>query len=526
MNKPEPTPSNQPIDDIKPKDPQNVVDLNQSSATSAPLNSTPVEPTPSSPLPPPPPPSPPVEQQPSVAAVQTAIVQVSQLVPETPSKPVEIETTGNVISGKAKLARLLGKNGYNPDSMPDKDTIDQSSYGKPKSWTQHADATAQSTTNNAPTVETSSMYVTTPASSASTGPISSEAKDQEVMSVVSADASSSASESSVNQTEKTVTTQVDTTNVQIEALKSELASQTKWEAVRLQEAVRAQMLEDKKDHAKQLATIEQGHTVELDKMRESAHANLLVALEEQKSTMTKEFEAVVTTRVDEMLKEKEEDLRREIKVEFTEGEMNLSTERQESLQSSQAKVGALSSRFGEVVEHGVRMKDAAKRISNAYVYNQVIIQGQKLTQLEDEGLAQLVTAEQSPNPVSSLEELRSDLKSVAKHGMAAAVVPSAKVGSVWAHALATVFSALKVPVDFRADGRKEPKSDEERIRLAQWAVDEGDLQTAVKALEETSGLARDVVSDWLKQAKHRLIALQAADVLMADAIIAQVSLMK
>lgn len=50
-------------------------------------------------------------------------------------------------------------------------------------------------------------------------------------------------------------------------------------------------------------------------------------------------------------------------------------------------------------------------------------------------------------PIKSPEALRADFASVAKHSLAAAYVPEHRRGSMWAHALATAFTKLKIPVD-------------------------------------------------------------------------------
>lgn len=331
------------------------------------------------------------------------------------------------------------------------------------------------------------------------------------------------------------------------ALRSELASQTKWEAVRLQEAVRAQMVEDKKANAKELAALQQRHVDVVDKVRADALVDTQRQLSEQRAALQKQFEAERETKVSQLLGEREDQLKQDLHRLYSDRAIGEAGNREQALQEAQAKVGVLSDRFDTVVAHGHKMKVAAKRISRAFLYRQAIANGESASVVgllhasgsnnrhdgdddDDDRLVRLVTSppslKASDKPVPSVDDLRDDLKSVAKHGLAAAVVPPTKVGSVWAHALAAAFSRLKVPVDFRADGRAQPQTDEERIRLAQWAANDGDLYTAVSALEKTSGLAKDVVKDWVEQAKRRLAATQAADVLMADAIIAQAALMK
>lgn len=542
------------IGDVTPKQPDNVIDLENPSTTiittTAPTIPAQVE-----------------SQQPTTMKIDepkeendVVYAQVATNVNEDKEEDVKEKDDGkgiNVISGKAKLARVLGKNGFDPNSVAGKSGMDRSAFGKPPGWTPPAtDATSgdakPKTKKTCPlkhSGSTASLPSSTPLPSSSTSSTPSADVPAVVKPLTSSSYASSALNSSPSGTPASPTVGAGSADVgrmeaQVEALRTELASQTKWEAVRLQEAVRSQMVEDKKANAKELAALQQRHVEAVDQVRSGALAETKRQLSEQRAALQKQFEAERETKVSQLLGEREDQLKQDLHLMYSDRAIGAAGGREQALQEAQAKVGALSDRFDSVVAHGHKMKVAAKRISRAFLYRQAIANGESASVVgllhasggdgskddDDDRLVRLVTSppslSKSDKLVPSVDDLRDDLKSVAKHGLAAAVVPPAKVGSVWAHALAAAFSRMKVPVDFRADGRAQPQTDEERIRLAQWAANDGDLYTAVTALEKTSGLAKDVVKDWVEQAKRRLAATQAADVLMADAIIAQVALMK
>lgn len=127
--------------------------------------------------------------------------------------------------------------------------------------------------------------------------------------------------------------------------------------------------------------------------------------------------------------------------------------------------------------------------------------------------------------VSSIDSLKEDFLHVSKRGLSVAMVPEGKTGTIWGHLLGAIFSRLKIPIDTREDAATAaPTTNEERIRRAERLLDEGDLGGAIVSLESLNGLSADIIKDWLSAAKARVAADLAAEVLLADAIIAQVAL--
>lgn len=334
-------------------------------------------------------------------------------------------------------------------------------------------------------------------------------------------------------TEGVVSKPLATTDGNVDMLRAELASQAKWEAVRLQEAVRSQMVEDKKIAAREAAELAYKHAEEVARVREQANAESRKLLSERTRELKEAYERDREKEVSKLLKSREEDLRNEIISEFTQNSEKMSTERHDQVTKADAEVKALSQRFQAVVDQTERVKEASKRASGAFLLREAI---RGCTPLSKDltaacGESELGKLVRKSIPESALqdgicseESLRKDFDKATKHGLSVAVVPENKTGSVWAHILGSIFSKLKVPVDMRAEGNVALTSNEKRIRYAKQLMEEGNIESAVETLDKVDGLAGEVLSDWVNAAKARIAAGLAGDVLLADAIISQLSL--
>ncbi len=103
---------------------------------------------------------------------------------------------------------------------------------------------------------------------------------------------------------------------EVHALRRDLENQAQWDAVRIQKAVYAQLLEDKKVAAKEAADMARKHAAALERVKDEALKNTEKVLE----IRTREIELRTAERRDRELKEmlaaREVTLRTELEVEF------------------------------------------------------------------------------------------------------------------------------------------------------------------------------------------------------------------
>ncbi|KAI0564812.1 inner membrane protein [Gracilaria domingensis] len=404
-----------------------------------------------------------------------------------------------VRSAKGKLARLLGKGDFEAAKVIGPDLVDDSEYMKPNLGS----APSISIFDSIPSTPELPVAGSTKALTTKTGP--------EEHSVIS--------EQHVNE---------------VEALRSEIRSQLKWEAVRLQEAVRSQMVEDKKIAAKEVSVITKKHSEELAKVREDAMTQAERILIERTRKIREEAEKQRDEELNKMLAEKEAELRHTLATEYAELRRNETEGRELALMAAEANVSAMSDRFNALVEQTEKAKDAARRASSAFMLHENIAScqpfGKLLQDASGSELGELVSASVPSSAMShgvlSIDSLKQDFKRASKRGLSAALVPENKQGTIWGHLLGSIFSRLKIPVDIRLASEEPPKTNEDRIRLAKNLLDDGNLGGAVATLGALDGLPKELMSDWVSDAKARIAAEQAAEVLLADAIIAQISLTK
>lgn len=416
-------------------------------------------------------------------------------------------------SGKKKLQRLLGKGDFDPDKVIGGDVIDDSVFKK------------------------QDRQITSPKSPSTVLPNSGEKFWGDSRGGGKSDGWSQKvrGESNAVGISSNESPMANGGSAEVDALKAELESQMRWEAVRLQEAVRSQMVEDKKIAARDAAEAEKRHGEELARVREE----VLAAAEKAWKQKTTEIQKKAAESRDEdvlrMLKKKEAEIREAIAVEYTDKERGESLERNKQLFEAKAAIETLMSRFDAVVAQTERAKEAARRTSSAFMLGEILALSRPLEEQlsEASGKSELgkLVAESIPENamkrgVSSFERLKEDFGFASQRGLSVAMVPEGRAGTIWGHMLGAIFSRLKIPVDSREDeSTLTPRTNEERIRRAELLVKEGDLSGAIVTLEGLNGLSADVMRDWVGAAKARVAAELAGRVLVADAIISQIALL-
>lgn len=398
-------------------------------------------------------------------------------------------------SGKEKLARLLGKGDFQADKVEGPDVVDDSVYRKPN----NAKLLGRQESRK-PAWKFGGKRTPSPG----TPRIGAKPAEE------------------------------DPAAGEMSALRSELESQMKWEGVRLQEAIRAQMVADKKIAAREAAEFAKKHSEELTRVREDAITNADKMLKEKSIELQAKADAQRDSDVARLVKVKEEEIRETLTLEFVDKERKKAVEREKALASAKAQVAALNDQFDSVVAQTERAKEAAKRTSVAFLLRESILASRPLASqvTEAAGRTELgkLVAESVPTAavmggVSSIDALKEDFRDASRHGLSVAMVPPEKTGTLWGHFLGALFSRLKIPIDRWDDTSNAPlSSNEERIRRAERLVSDGDLSNAILILDSLNGLSADIMKDWIGAAKARVAADLAAEVLLADAIITQVSL--
>lgn len=444
------------------------------------------------------------------------------------SAPVAtVDPVNRAMSGKEKIARLLGKGDFRASDVRSGDVVNDAEFRRPSSW-DDSGSTLEKPSSKSPVPHASrKSKMKAISSSVDSSPSSST--------TVTTTTSHSTPTSMVPTTKHALPAQNNPAAQEVDALRAELAGQAKWEAVRLQAAVQAQLVEDRKAAARDAAAVAARHAEELAVEKQHAAEALAKAVEDRGRVVEQRLLAERAAAVDLAVAQRESEVRDTVRAETIKEATVAVRGREEELCRLDARVKALDERFDRVVDAGLALREAGKRAAAAFVLREAVADGKgeglQVALAKAAGMSAMAKLAADHVPRRAVEEgvastrmLTEEFAPACRRGLAAAVVPEGRAGSIWAHVLGAVFSRMKVPVDVRLDGDGEARSNEDRIRLAKQLVDEGELSEAVRTLDGLSGLARQVMGEWMDKAKARLAAGLAAEVMMADAIVTQVGL--
>ena len=325
-------------------------------------------------------------------------------------------------------------------------------------------------------------------------------------------------------------TQVASLKSQIESLTAELESQTKWEAFRLQEALSAQAMLEKRDASRSAAELErkllQEKASAVAKVRQEAEKSYAKQLSNVKREMDEKF----ADRVQRTVQEKERQLRTTIKGELTTKAKEETDKRAEELGKIRGLLDALQKSYQNALEQRELAHKSSQLAATSFAMKEKVEEGDlsnaEIEKLLDTETGKAIRAALPLGAAPSNDELKTRFVAVGKEGRKAALLPEEKGGSVWAYVLAVIASKIKIGVDQLRLGKvpDEPKTNEERIRKAERLVAEGHLSEGIAILSSVNGFAGEIVADWLTEAKMRLAASQAAKLLQTDAVLTQIAL--
>lgn len=316
---------------------------------------------------------------------------------------------------------------------------------------------------------------------------------------------------------------------EVEALQAELKSQAKWDAVRLQEAVRAQSVTEKKIAAAELAAVTKKHKLELSKAQEKAMAEAQGLIDSKLKEMEAKMEKRRDAEVARLLKEREAELKVSLESEHLQRGRAAAGERERELLEMKASVDALHEDLDQSREHRKASQNASAVAASAFSLRDALedsapfaseLKAASKTSEIGALVAASIPVAASKDGLPTFKSLKDAFAPVALEGRKAALVPDSEVGSMWAHILASIVSRVKVAVD-RGNEPFVPFSDEERIRLAEKRINEGNLEGAVRSLSDLKGLPAGIFADWVALANARIAADVGAQALLADAIVTQ-----
>ncbi|GJD10027.1 MI [Galdieria sulphuraria] len=344
---------------------------------------------------------------------------------------------------------------------------------------------------------------------------------------------------------------------QIQQAIAQLEEQNRWEAFRIQEAVRAQALQDQQEWEKRKEEMEQYYSQKFLEEWKVIQQEMERRLEEQlkyghetiESQVREEMEDKLAKRSAEL--EEEYEQRRKALVEEMDARLRgiLEQERKNRLrmlENLQVQVRALRSQFMEN-SNFQHLSSYAHRISCIAYGLEGLLEGSRPFRKELERIKSIISEMSMKEPtradkVSDVEmlsylistipkeaaergipseaELIHRFHRILKHLRRAALIPEEKVSSLWSHMVAYVIAWLKIPERVLSEGNDA----ESKISRAEYYVTKHNLLQAVRELEGLNGLCADLASDWLSLARWRVTVQQAVQVSRAFVVLEEEAL--
>ena len=321
-------------------------------------------------------------------------------------------------------------------------------------------------------------------------------------------------------------------------LLTELEHRTQWEAVRISTAIRER---NQEENSRAQAIVEKALAVQSERFQR--------AMRNQKKKMEQELQIQGAKAAAEMKNKMEAQMHEIIQQERAAAEesekeavdnvtMSLSRKnaadseaRLESIRDLQLQIEALS----KVVQEDAHLKmksqqvhrvsqaalSLANRLDNSAPFKEEISVLREVA-VDDPVFAAAVgyippTA--SKTGVKTYGQLRAAFQELAPETRRAALLPS-DAGPLWIP-LAYIFDALK----FKPSGNVAGLSCEEILARAEYNLNKGELELAVKEVDNLDGLPAQVMVEWQGAAKERLSVEQALSIIKAHSanLVAQVN---
>lgn len=322
-------------------------------------------------------------------------------------------------------------------------------------------------------------------------------------------------------------------------LLTELEHRTQWEAVRLSTALRARASEERERAAlkiQEAMNVQHGRFQEaMQRQHQQFEGEMQVHVARATSQKQAEMEEQLNVALEQAAagaQASEEELAEQIEISMTRKSTAECSGRIEDIQNLAVEIQALKSVVDtdasyKTTSHQVhRVSQAVLSISNQLEKNTPFsAEMAELRQIAAAGDAVIsaavgyVPASASKNGVKTYVQLKESFGLLAPGSRRAGLMPD-DAGPIW------------VPVAYALDFLKfHPKGDvpggavEEILARAEYHLDSGNLEQAVKEINLLNGPASQVMDDWSGAAKERLSVEKAMDVVKAHAacLVAQVA---
>lgn len=316
-------------------------------------------------------------------------------------------------------------------------------------------------------------------------------------------------------------------------LAGELQERTKWEALRLHEAVRKAEVEVSGKYTELIEKLTTESKEELGRQARAMEAEKLSALQELAEAREREFKALLesemgsfTKSVTAAFEEQRAKDRAEIEAHAKRQVENLIYENQTKYQSAvegrleelerlRAQVQALDAVFKTDTDYE-HLSAKVHKVTAALMAFELALQTSKPLKKELGALNKVTAGDvvldavlgalpkAVEDGVPTLSELQVRFPTVQAAAREAAFVPETSPGM-----MGHMFGSALAAVTIKPRGLVEGAGADETLARAAYHVERGDLVDAVEELEGLKGLAGKTVQDWLVDAKMRLVVAQA-----------------
>jgi len=346
---------------------------------------------------------------------------------------------------------------------------------------------------------------------------------------------------------------------QIQYVVAQLEEQNRWEAFRIQEAVRAQSLQDQKEWEQRKEEIRQYYNEKLVEKFNAIQKEMETKFQEQLKSGYETIESQVREEMEKKLGEQSKQLIEEYEQQKREWKEEMDKKLKEILEQErknrlrmlenlQVQVRALRTQFMEnsnfqyasscvhrisCIAYGLegllegnnkpfdKELEKIKRIISEMAMNEP----KRSDQVSDVEMLRYLIAtiprEAAEKGIPSEAELIDRFRGILKYLRHAALIPDEKVSSIWSHLVAYVISWLKIPEKGLATGDDA----ESRIARAEYFITKhNNLYQAVRELEGLNGLCAELASDWIALARWRVVVQQAVQVSRAFVVLEEEAL--
>mmetsp|Transcript_2290 Transcript_2290/g.9610 ORF Transcript_2290/g.9610 Transcript_2290/m.9610 type:complete len:617 (-) Transcript_2290:2107-3957(-) len=295
----------------------------------------------------------------------------------------------------------------------------------------------------------------------------------------------------------------------ITQLRYELQSRSKWEAVRLEELLRAAEMEERKKIGSEALKAVEALKTELENKASESRTKLEAEMEEEIQVRIAEGEAGLVSMTDRRVEEEIQRHKSKLHAQWRDRARSLRAEDQRIREEEHRKRVDLFKRLQERAEmlteaavHLGEYEEASAAGADTVFKSQEmfhIVEGGQTVQQASKN-PELANGKFAEQGIPSLAELQNQYKRAAKESLAAAMIPEGRELTTLSWIVAKTLSKFKVRS--HTPGDNGPNS---VLGRAGDALETGNLEVALSELERLEGLPKELLQDWISNAQGRLM---------------------